>query len=476
MRAKLKSALHLAVCQQIVFLAGCSGRAIHKAAFAIPRTGAQTTFVGTLKSGSRACSQVLVQQRLMHQPAFLSLRSKIQDGGKPAPPPTGAVEILEEPRLLKKTLNVPVRVFSWTQGEDGVPFTEIIDVRSPAEYAEDHIPSAINLPCLDNEQHHAVGLLYASSPFEARKVGSAHVCRNVAAMLETHFRSKGKDYRPLIYCWRGGQRSGSVALILAEVGFRTSVLEGGYKHYRSRVQTGLKTLPAQFAGKFCLLSGPTGSCKTRLLKRLAYHGEQVLDLEEFAHHRGSVLGGHLEPQPSQKGFDSAVFRALSVMDPARPVWVEAESSNIGRVQVPPVLFEEMRKAPRFQVDMPIDQRVTATLGEYHDLTLHPEKLKKLLSPLKGHTDGGIFEEWMDLIDKKAWPAFVQMLLETHYDPSYMRSQKVHAQKYKPVSVKVVLNSLNETDIDDGVAFCKASQEMGQMLAWKGMEGQEGPLH
>jgi rhodanese-related sulfurtransferase len=235
MRAKLKSALHLAVCQQIVFVAGCSGRAIHRAGFAMPR--AQTSFEGSLKSCSRACSQVLVQQRLMHRPAILSLRSKLQDGGKPVPSSTG-VEIPEEQRLMKKTLNLPVRVFSWTQGEDGVPFTEIIDVRSPAEYAEDHIPSAINLPCLDNEQHHAVGLLYASSPFEARKVGSAHVCRNVAAMLETHFRSKGKDYRPLIYCWRGGQRSGSVALILAEVGFRTSVLEGGYKHYRSRVQTG----------------------------------------------------------------------------------------------------------------------------------------------------------------------------------------------------------------------------------------------
>jgi rhodanese-related sulfurtransferase len=154
-----------------------------------------------------------------------------------------------------RSINKPVRVLSWSKGEDGGPFSEIIDVRSQKEYEEDHIPGAINLPCLTNEERHEVGLLYDSSPFEARKVGSAHVCRNMANYLQTHFMSKDKDYRPLVYCWRGGQRSGSVAWILSEVGFRSSVLQGGYKYYRTCIQSELAELPAAFAGKFRMLSG-----------------------------------------------------------------------------------------------------------------------------------------------------------------------------------------------------------------------------
>ena len=127
-----------------------------------------------------------------------------------------------------------------------------------------------------------MGLLYDRSPFLARKKGASYVCRNMADLIDTYFASKGKDYRPLIYCFRGGQRSGSVSLILSEIGFRASVLEGGYKRYRSVVQEGLKRLPGLFAGKLCMLSGPTGSCKTRLLKRLALNGEQVLDHEDLS--------------------------------------------------------------------------------------------------------------------------------------------------------------------------------------------------
>ena len=325
-------------------------------------------------------------RRAVRMSAVLSLRedesAEFSKRGRSTRPP--------KKREGPKTLNAPVRVASWTQGEDGLPFTEIIDVRSPAEFEEDHVPGAINLPCLDNEQRHEVGLLYNKSPFEARKVGAAHVCRNVAAMMDGHFSSKGKDYRPLVYCWRGGQRSGSVAVILSEVGFRSSVLEGGYKYYRSCVQDELKALPATFSGQYCLLSGPTGSCKTRLLKRLAERGEQILDLEGAANHRGSVLGGQVLPQPSQKAFETEMFLALSRLDAKRPVWVESESSNIGRVQVPPLLFEEMRKAPRFEVCMPMAERVAATLEEYEDLTLDGDKLKGLLKPLEKHTGKDIF--------------------------------------------------------------------------------------
>ena len=205
-------------------------------------------------------------------------------------------------------------------------FDTIIDVRSPSEFAEDHIPGAINCPVLDDEERIRVGTLYKQvSPFEARKVGAVLVSRNIARHIETHFLSKPKGWKPLIYCWRGGQRSGSMTVVFGQIGWAARRLEGGYKNFRQRVLEDLDTLPS--ALDFRILCGPTGSGKTALLDALAAAGEPVLDLEGLAAHSRLGAGGCAEQQSAlPEG-----FRDGSVGGPAR---FRSVSSGVGRVGKP----------------------------------------------------------------------------------------------------------------------------------------------
>jgi len=208
------------------------------------------------------------------------------------------------------------------------PIDEIIDVRAPEEFAIDHVPGAINLPVLSDTQRKEIGTIYKhDSSFEAKKIGAAYITANISRHLEQHFADKPRHYRPLVYCWRGGQRSQSLATILDAVGWYVRVLEGGYKAYRQSVLNGLRELPAQF--RFIIVGGLTGSGKTRLLQAIRHQGGQALDLEHLANHKGSLLGGQPTSQPSQKGFETALHSALSKLDPKQPVFVEAESSRIG---------------------------------------------------------------------------------------------------------------------------------------------------
>ncbi|HKX38388.1 MAG TPA: tRNA 2-selenouridine(34) synthase MnmH, partial [Burkholderiales bacterium] len=243
-------------------------------------------------------------------------------------------------------------------------FDAIIDVRSPAEYAEDHIPGAISAPVLDNAERAQVGTLYKQvSPFDAKKMGASLISRNVARHVEDLFKGKDKTWRPLVYCWRGGKRSGAMAHILREIGWNADTLEGGYKAYRRWVVTQLQDLPANL--EFIVIHGPTGSGKSRLLAALARAGAPVLDLEELAAHRGSVLGNLPDrPQPSQKWFESQLLAALSAFDPRQPVFVEGESKKIGQVQVPEALIARMRASPCLRLEAPLEVRVTLLLDEY----------------------------------------------------------------------------------------------------------------
>ncbi|OJW79430.1 tRNA 2-selenouridine(34) synthase MnmH, partial [Thiobacillus sp. 65-1402] len=224
-------------------------------------------------------------------------------------------------------------------------FDEIIDARSPGEFAVDRIPGAINLPVLDDAERERVGTLYKQvSSFEAKKVGAALVSRNIARHLETWFADKPKSYRPLVYCWRGGSRSGAMTHILQKIGFAATQLDGGYQAYRRHVVAELERLPALLS--YRVVSGPTGSGKSRLLQALADEGAQVLDLEALAAHRGSLLGALPEqPQPTQKSFESAICFALARFNPQRPVFVESESKKIGVLRVPAALIAAMRASP-----------------------------------------------------------------------------------------------------------------------------------
>lgn len=206
-------------------------------------------------------------------------------------------------------------------------FDSIIDARTPSEYALDHIPSAHNAPTMSDDERVRIGTTYKQlSAFEAKKRGAALAARNIATHIEQLFMDKPKDWRPLVYCWRGGNRSGSMVTILRAIGWRAQQLQGGHKHFRQLVVNALATLPDQF--QYRVIGGATGSGKTRLLHFLAQQGAQVLDLEALACHKGSIFGGRAnQPQPSQKAFDSQLIDVLRHFDPEQPVFVEAESKK-----------------------------------------------------------------------------------------------------------------------------------------------------
>jgi tRNA 2-selenouridine synthase len=303
-------------------------------------------------------------------------------------------------------------------------FDLIIDVRSPSEYAEDHIPGAINLPVLNDEERARVGTIYKQqSPFLARKIGAALVFRNAAQHIETALSGYDGRWRPLVYCWRGGQRSGSFAWMLREIGWRADTIEGGYRSYRRKVVATLYDEPLRF--RLIQLGGYTGTAKTELLPRLERLGLQVLDLEGLARHRGSLLGGLDTPQPSQKSFESALADALDRLDWERPVLVEAESNKIGTLNVPPSMWTAMQSAPWITVNAPLDARACYLAHAYADVLADGAALKTKLAPLRRYRGHTIVDTWNSLIDAGDQVALCRSLAADHYDPAYdkfVRSQ------------------------------------------------------
>ena len=302
-------------------------------------------------------------------------------------------------------------------------FDCIIDVRSPSEFAEDHVSGAINCPVLDDKQREEVGTIYSQvSPFEARKIGAVMTARNIAAHIEERFSDKEREWKPLIYCWRGGQRSASMHTVFKAVGWNAALLKGGYKAYRSDVIARLKDLPKGF--KYVVIGGPTGSGKTVLLGIMEEQGAQVLDLEGMAGHRGSVLGFDPEaPQQSQKLFDTQLAHKLSSFDAAKPVFLEAESRKIGRVHLPSALYDEMRRGELVVLDLPMDERVGFLSREYVWFKKNPERLKDNLLRLKEIRGKETIERWFAQIDEGEWDALVEDLLKVHYDPLYNSSSR-----------------------------------------------------
>jgi tRNA 2-selenouridine synthase len=301
-------------------------------------------------------------------------------------------------------------------------FDTVIDARSPTEYAEDRLPGAENWPVLDDDERRDVGTEYKQiSAFDARKHGAALVARRIAEHLEQRAIDKPRDWQPLIYCWRGGQRSGTLAWFLGQVGFRVSVLQGGYKAFRTLVREQLDALPAKF--DFTVIAGRTGSGKTRLLSALADQGAQVLDLEALAKHRGSVLGGlPNEPQPTQKAFDTAVWHALQGFDPARPVFVESESRKIGALAVPEALLRRMRADGRVvMVTMPDASRVMLLLEEYGFFAQQLDRFCGHLDTLVELRGKDTVAHWQALARAGQWAEVFEQLMRQHYDPLYLRS-------------------------------------------------------
>ncbi len=308
-------------------------------------------------------------------------------------------------------------------------FSAVIDARSEGEYAEDHLPGAVNWPSLHDDERKIVGTQYKQiSAFEAKKLGAALVANNIAAHIQREVLDKPREWQPLVYCWRGGKRSGSLALILEQIGFRVTLVDGGYKAFRAALVADLPQLAARYG--YRVICGTTGSGKTRLLQALGAQGAQVLDLEALANHRSSVLGMIPGvPQPSQKAFDSRIWAALRGFDPARPVYIESESKKVGNVAVPEGLIAAMRASPCLQLELPESERVALLLEDYDffvkDIAFFCERLTALTEARGKET----VQDWQARARSGDVASVVRELLVKHYDPVYLQSMRRNFEQY-----------------------------------------------
>ncbi|MBL3673274.1 tRNA 2-selenouridine(34) synthase MnmH [Paracoccus sp. KCTC 42845] len=320
-------------------------------------------------------------------------------------------------------------------------FDDIIDVRSPAEYAEDHLPGAINLPVLNDAERARVGTIYKQvSPFDARKIGGALVAANAARHIAGPLADRDGSWRGLVYCWRGGQRSGSFATILAQIGWRVDRVDGGYKAWRGLVVDRVQNRPVP--APVIVLDGNTGSAKTAILARLARRGWQVIDLEGLANHRGSLFGGRAGGQPSQKLFESRLALALEALDPARPVLVEAESSRIGALTVPKTMWQAICAAPRLRLEVPVGARAAYTAAGYADMVDDPARVRAIVDALSPLHPGDRIGGWRAAVAAGDWRGLAEGLLRDHYDLRYLKHRLRYAERERAV---VALDDLRDLD-------------------------------
>lgn len=329
-------------------------------------------------------------------------------------------------------------------------FDDIIDVRAPSEFAQDHLPGAINLPVLSDDERAQVGTIYKQvSPFDARKIGAALVAANSARHIAGALADRPGGWCPLIYCWRGGQRSGAFSTILAQIGWRVSLIEGGYKSWRRLVSERVEHLP--FPAPMLVLDGNTGSAKTALLAEMAAQGAQIIDLEALANHRGSLFGAMGE-QPSQKLFEGRLALAVEALDPARPVIVEAESSRIGEVIIPHAIWAAICAAPRLRLSVPVKARAAFIARAYSDVTTDPARIEATINRLAALHPAERIALWHDEARRGAWQALAEGLMRDHYDPRYEKHRTryathehgvVHAESLKPEALPALAQRIQD---------------------------------
>ena len=324
-------------------------------------------------------------------------------------------------------------------------FDTIIDVRSPLEFAEDHIVGAINCPVLSDLERQKVGTIYKKeSSFKAKIIGSSLTAKNIAFHIENKFMEKKGSWQPLIYCWRGGQRSKAFSIVLSEVGWRTNQLKGGYKEYRNQVINFLDNIGPKL--KITLISGKTGSAKTKILKSIENEGGQILDLEGLANHKGSLLGKIPDLiQPSQKFFESLIFNKIQNLNLKDKIYIEAESSKIGNIHIPKSIWKKMIKSPRIEISANVELRAKFLVSDYDYMCNDPTLINPIIKGLKNRLSKKLFDEWTNLIDRKKWFDLTKSFLENHYDPSYSSNTIKNDRK---VIKKITAISLNNSDIKD----------------------------
>lgn len=324
-------------------------------------------------------------------------------------------------------------------------FDTIIDVRSPLEYEEDHIIGSINCPVLNDQERIIVGTIYKKeSTFKAKIIGSSLTARNIAKHIEEKFINQQGSWQPLVYCWRGGQRSKAFSIILSEVGWRTCQLEGGYKKYRNEVINFLNRIGSKL--KIILISGKTGSAKTKILQNIKLQGGQILDLENLANHKGSLLGKIPGlKQPSQKLFESKLYHQIKQLDLRKNVYIEAESSKIGNIHIPKTIWAKMIISPRIEIEADLELRSSFLLKDYRYMCENPELIKPIIYGLENRLSKKLINDWLELITKKLWLDLTKSFLENHYDPSYSSNTIKNDRK---VIKKIQAKSFSKEEISE----------------------------
>ncbi len=317
---------------------------------------------------------------------------------------------------------------STTKNWDDRKYDTIIDVRSQSEFDEDHIPGAINLPVLNDKERKKIGTIYKkNSPFEAKILGSSLISKNISEYLIKNLKSKNGAWRPLVYCWRGGQRSRALCLIMKEIGWRVSQLEGGYKFYRNDISKKLQILSPKL--KIILISGKTGTGKTKLLNKIKSNSGQILDLEGIACHKGSLLGKDLKnKQPSQKLFESLLYGALKNINLKKHIYLEAESSKIGNLHIPQPLWKKMLVSKKINIETTLESRIKFLLNDYKYAQLDDKFFKPLIDGLKRRISKKVIDDWKFYIKNKDWKQLTESLLTNHYDPAYISNYRKKNQK------------------------------------------------
>ena len=332
-----------------------------------------------------------------------------------------------------------------------VNFDTIIDVRSPKEFTEDHIPNSINLPVLSDFEREVVGKIYIqNSQFEAKKIGAKYISENISKHLDGLLSNKNDNWKALIYCWRGGQRSKSLGIVLHEIGWDINILDGGYKSYRKNVVKNL--YEDELFHNIFIISGYTGTGKTLMLQELSKKGAQVIDLEKLANHKGSIFGSQPNGQPSQKRFESEIHNLMKKFNPEMPIFIESESSKIGYLKIPPALWKKMKSSPHFELSSNNVSRAKFLSTQYPELYKDTNKLLEKIELLKEFHKNETIIGWKNLIEKKDFFTLSKQLIEMHYDPKYKNSnnytekskiQKIHLDPNIKNNVSEVANLILE---------------------------------
>lgn len=328
----------------------------------------------------------------------------------------------------------------------------VLDVRSPAEFERGHIPGAVNMPLFSNEERAEVGTTYTRISREQALLTGLDIVGPKMSLMVKKARSIAGDGQVLLHCWRGGMRSNSVAWLLNTAGIKNSTLEGGYKSYR-------RFLREQFSQSLNLivLSGMTGSGKTAILARLKNTGEQVIDLEGLANHRGSAFGAiGKPPQPTTEQFENLLLDKIRHLNPRKRIWIEDESKSIGKVFVPDGLYTQMDNASSVIIEMPLDVRATRLVEEYAHLD--KEELCCSLAKISKRMGGNNTKFAIESIQNNDFMGAACTCLQ-YYDKTYKFGLKKHNNR----TITTVMLSGKDPDINTEIVLKAANKHFPEAI-------------